>query len=309
MDQASSLRKLVNARKARMKSGGPVSRSKMADPFDFPRVIAVTSGKGGVGKTNIVGNLAIAFARMGKKILIIDADLGLANMDIIFNLRPKYNISHVINGEKQLSEVLIETPEKIKIIPAGSGFNSLTHLTEGQKLNLMGEFEALDDSIDIVLIDTGAGISSNVLYFNLAAEECIVVSTFEPTSITDAYAMMKVMFTQHGSRRFKLLVNMVKNEDDAKSVYASLSRAAERFLKGVVLEYIGYIPADDYLREAVIQRNTVMNLFPNSVSSKMFTRLGRSLVLSPRYPQSDGNIQFFLKRFLDYKTEQTNTNS
>jgi flagellar biosynthesis protein FlhG len=280
----------------------------MTGTFDFPRVIAVTSGKGGVGKTNIVGNLAIAFARMGKKILIIDADLGLANIDIIFNLRPRYNISHVINGEKQLSEVWVETPEKIKIIPAGSGFNNLTHLTEGQKLNLMGEFEALDDSVDIVLIDTGAGISSNVIYFNLAAEECIIVSTFEPTSITDAYAMMKVMFTQHGSRRFKLLVNMVKNADDAKSVYASLSRAAERFLKGVVVEYIGYIPADDYLSKAVIQRNTVMNLFPNAVSSKMFARLGRSLALSPRHPESDGNIQFFLKRFLDYKTEQTNTN-
>lgn len=276
----------------------------MDDASNCPRVIAVTSGKGGVGKTNIVGNLAIAFARLGKRILILDADLGLANIDIIFNLHPRYNISHVINGEKQLSEIVIETAEGIKIIPAGSGFNDLTHLTEGQKLNLMGEFEALDDSVDIVLIDTGAGISSNVIYFNLAAEECIVVSTFEPTSITDAYAMMKVMFTQHGSRRFKLLVNMVSNAEDAKSVYSSLSRAAERFLKGVVVEYLGYIPADEYLKKAVIHRGTVMNLFPNAVSSKMFAKLGRSLASSPRQPQSDGNMRFFLKRFLDYKMEK-----
>ncbi len=308
MDQASSLRKLVNARKSRIKSGMSVPRSTATDKFEFPRVIAVTSGKGGVGKTNIVGNLAIAFAQMGKRTLILDADLGLANVDILFDLRPKYNISHVINGEQHLSDIVVETPEKVKIIPGGSGFNNLTHLTEGQKLNLMGEFEALDDSVDIVLIDTGAGISSNVIYFNLAAEECIVVSTFEPTSITDAYAMMKVMATQHGSRRFKLLVNMVNNAEDAKSVYSSLSRAAERFLKGVVVEYIGYIPADDCLRQAVINRGTVMNLFPNAISSKMFAKLGRSLALSPRRSQSDGNIKFFLKRFLDYKTEQTNTN-
>ena len=308
MDQASSLRKLVNAKNSQIKEQISIQRSSAADNFSVPRVIAVTSGKGGVGKTNIVGNLAIAFTRLGKKVLILDADLGLANIDIIFGLRPKYNIGHVISGEKQLSEIWVETPEGVKIIPAGSGFSNLTRLTEGEKLNLLGEFETLDDSVDIVLIDTGAGISSNVIYFNLAAEECIVVSTFEPTSITDAYALMKVMSTQHGLNRFKLLVNMVENVDDAKSVYSSLSQAAERFLSGVVVEYIGYIPIDENLRKAVISRKTVMNLFPDAASSKMFIKLGRALVSSPRRFDSDGNIKFFLKRFIDYKTEQTNKN-
>ena len=306
MDQASSLRKLVNAETSRIKEQVSVRRSSANDNFSVPRVIAVTSGKGGVGKTNIVGNLAIAFTRLGKKVLVFDADLGLANIDIIFGLRPKYNIGHVISGEKQLSEIIVVTHEGIRIVPAGSGFANLTRLTEGEKLNLLGEFEMLNNSVDIMLVDTGAGISSNVIYFNLAAEECIVVATLEPTSITDAYAVMKVLSTQHGLKRFKLLVNMVKNENDAKSLYSSLSQAADRFLSGVVVEYVGYIPIDEDLKEAVINRQTVMNLFPDAVSSKMFAKLGNDLLASPRRFDSDGNIKFFLRRFIDYKTEQTN---
>ena len=265
-----------------------------------PRVIAVTSGKGGVGKTNIVGNLAVGFARLGQKVLIIDADLGLANIDIIFGLRPPYNIGHVIAGEKRLSEVVVKTPHGIGIVPAGSGFANLTALTEGEKLNLLSEFEAYDEEVDVVLIDTGAGVSSNVIYFNLAADECIIVASYEPTSITDAYAMMKVMSTEHGTRHFKLLVNMVKDSKEAKSVYASLNQAADRFLGGVVIEYLGYIPRDENLRQAVLRRGTVMDLFPDSAASRMFRQVAGSIHASPRRQDSEGNIKFFLKRMIAF---------
>lgn len=294
MDQASSLRKIIKERTSEAKKRLNSSRETA------PRVIAVTSGKGGVGKTNIVGNLAMGFTKLGLKVLILDADLGLANIDIIFGLYPEFNIGHVISGEKELKEVIVTTSHGIKIIPAGSGFSSLTTLTEGEKLNLLGEFENYDDDVDIVLIDTGAGVSSNVIYFNLAADECILVASFEPTSITDAYAMMKVMSTEHGTKHFKLLVNMVKDSQEAKKVYASLSQAADRFLGGVVVEYLGYVPRDDRLRDAVLRRRTVMELFPEAASSRMFDRIARTVLASPRRFESEGNIKFFLKRFMAY---------
>lgn len=269
-----------------------------------PRVISVTSGKGGVGKTNIVGNLAVAFARLGKKVLIFDADLGLANIDIIFGLNPSYHMGHVIDGEKSLTDVMVDGPEGIRIIPAGSGVSELTHLTEGQKLNLLSEFEALDDMLDVFLIDTGAGISANVVYFNLAADECIIVVTDEPTSITDAYAMIKVMFTQHGAKHFKILVNMVKDNAVAKSVYENLNQVADRFLNGVLLEYIGFIPIDDLMKKSVLRRKPVMSLYPGAESSKQFSKLAEGILASPRRHESDGNIKFFLKRFIGFRTSQ-----
>ncbi|MCG8566847.1 MAG: MinD/ParA family protein, partial [Desulfobacterales bacterium] len=199
-------------------------------PKTYPKVIAVTSGKGGVGKTNVVGNLAVAMSRRGARVAIIDADVGLANVDILFNLRPDYNIRHVISSEKTLQEVMIKSEHGIDIIPGGSGFADLTQLDEGEKFTLLSEFETLADQADIILVDTGAGISSNVLYFNAACDECLVIATTEPTSITDAYALMKVMSQEYGTRHFRLVVNMVDSEADGKRVYASLSNALTKFL-------------------------------------------------------------------------------
>ncbi len=302
MDQANSLRKIVHTRSSQLKRQINSQGLSHKNTLYAPRVIAVTSGKGGVGKTNIVGNLALAFARLGKKVLVFDADLGLANIDIIFGLNPVYNMGHVINGEKELRDIMIEGPEGIRIIPAGSGLSDLTRLTEGQKLNLLSEFDALDEVLDIFLIDTGAGISSNVIYFNLAADECIVVATDEPTSITDAYAMIKVMAQKHGAKYIKLLINMVRDAKQAKSVYLNLNQAVDRFLNGVVIEYIGYVPGDDLLKKAVIHQKTVMELFPSAISSQRFNKLATDLLKAPRRFDSDGNIKFFLKRFIDYRS-------
>lgn len=264
----------------------------------FPRVIAVTSGKGGVGKTSIVANLAIAFRRLGRRVLILDGNLGLANIDIIFGLNPVYNIEHVISGEKDLSEVIVEGPEEISIIPAGSGVHELVDLTNGQKLHLLNEFDTLNEDFDVLLIDTGAGISSNVIYFNIAAQERIVVATPEPSSITAAYALIKVVFTQHGTRSFKVLVNMVNSAEEGKSVFENLSNVSGNFLKDISLEYIGFISKDDMFQKAVKQRCTVSQLYPESESSKDFFDLAQSLLNGSKNRSSDGNIKFFWRKLV-----------
>jgi len=243
--------------------------------------------------------LAIAFRRLGKRVLILDGDLGLANIDIILGLNPVYNIKHVINGEKDLAEVMVEGPEKIFIIPGGSGLHELVNLTNGQKLNLLNEFDRLNEEFDIFLIDTGAGISSNVIYFNIAAQERIVVATCEPSSITDAYALMKVMFTQHGTRSFELLVNMVAHADEARSVFENLSNAIVHFLKDISLEYVGFIPKDDDFQRAVRQQCTVLQRYPESESSKGFSELARRLLANPGNTQCDGNIKFFWRKLMN----------
>jgi flagellar biosynthesis protein FlhG len=263
-----------------------------------PKVIAITSGKGGVGKTNVVGNLAIACQRMGKKVLIFDADLGLANIDIIFGLNPKHNIEEIIRGEKELSEIIVEGPEGVAIIPASSGVQQLAHLSEGQKINLLNEFDRLNNIFDILLIDTGAGISSNVIYFNLAAEERIVVVSPEPTSITDAYALIKVMFYQHGTTSFFILLNMVKDEEEARSVYQNLSTVVARFMGGISIEYAGFIPWDRLLQDAVSKRKPVVCSHPESSASHGFKELAKKILRGPAVRPIDGNIKFFWKRLM-----------
>lgn len=295
MDQADGLREMVRKRVHDVR-GGKITGASVETPST--RVISVTSGKGGVGKTNIVGNLAISLRRLGKKVLVLDGDLGLANIDIIFGLSPSYNIKHVVNGEKSLSEVLVKGPEEIQIIPAGSGVQELVHLTQGQKLNLLNEFDALEEEFDILLIDTGAGISSNVMYFSIAADERIVVATSEPTSITDAYALIKVMYTKHGTNSFKLLVNMVEHEEEARSVFENLSNAIVRFLKGISLEYVGFIPRDGKLEKAVREQSTVITRYPESMASQGFSDLAGRLVAVSSDAAQDGNIRFFWKKLI-----------
>jgi len=268
----------------------------------LPRVIAVTSGKGGVGKTNIVANAAVALSRMGKRVVIIDADVGLANIDIIFNLRPEFNIRHVISSEKTLKEVMVQSVHGVKILPGGSGFADLTQLSEGEKLNLLTEFETLSDQADIIFVDTGAGISSNVLYFNSACDECVVIATNEPTSITDAYAMMKVMSREYGTRYFKLIVNMVDSAADGKKVYASLSGALDKFLKNVVLAYVGYIPYDRQLQQAVQKRGLVMDYFPDSASAQAINEIAVILGKRPLKNSTNGNLTFFMSKVFQTTT-------
>ncbi len=306
MDQATNLRRMIKGESNKIHRLKKYDESGSNSTVNMPKVIAITSGKGGVGKTNVVGNLAIACQRMGKRVLIFDADLGLANIDIIFGLNPKHNIEEVIKGEKELSQIIVQGPEDVAILPASSGVQELAHLTEGQKINLLNEFDILSNLFDIMLIDTGAGISSNVTYFNMAAEERIIVVTPEPTSITDAYALIKVMFYQHGTKNFFLLLNMVRDESEAKSVYQNLSRVVARFMGGISIDYAGFIPWDSLLQEAVSRREPVVCCYPEGSSSNSFKELANYLLRQIDRRPIDGNIKFFWKSLIAGAVDKDN---
>jgi len=263
------------------------------------RVISVTSGKGGVGKSNIVVNLGLALARQGLKVLLIDADLGLGNLDILLGLTPKFTIQDVLSRKRELTEVIVDGPGGLKILPASSGIPELAMLDEFQKLFLLNEMDYYTENIDIVLIDTGAGISQNVLFFNIAAQERIVVVNNQPPSIADAYALIKVLATQHGERRFKILINGLTHNREAESVYQTLVKVADRFLgHEISLDYLGLIPHDQAIPQAVMKQQPVLTLYPQAPVSKSFVSLAQSLWESPRPSGIDGNIKLFWRRLV-----------
>ena len=266
------------------------------------RVITVTSGKGGVGKSNIVVNLGMAFARMGQKVLLIDADLGLANLDILLGLNPRFTIHDLLSLRRSLSEVLVEGPEGIKILPASSGIPELADLDKHQKMFLLNELDEYTENINVVLIDTGAGISRNVLFFNIAALERIVVANNEPTSITDAYALIKILASKHGENHYKLLVNGLSKPQEGEMVYRTMLRVTERFLgKGISLEYLGVIPYDEAIPRAVLKQQPVLSLFPRAKVSQCFNSLAKRLWDSSPPTEMGSNIKFFWRRLLQYQ--------
>lgn len=266
------------------------------------RVIAVTSGKGGVGKSNIVVNLGLALARLGQKVLLIDADLGLANLDILLGLSPRFTIHDLLSLRRSLSEVLVDGPEGIKILPASSGIPELADLDKHQKMFLLNELDEYTENIDVVLIDTGAGISRNVLFFNIAALERIVVANNEPTSITDAYALMKVLASRHGEHHYNLLVNGLAKPQEGENVYRTLLRVTERFLgNGISLKYLGVIPYDEAIPRAVLKQQPVLSLFPQAKVSQCFRSLAKKLWNSSPPAEIGSNIKFFWRRLLQYQ--------
>ncbi len=251
------------------------------------RVIAITSGKGGVGKTNIVANLGYALCKAGQRVLIFDADLGLGNLDVLLGLAPRNNLSHVIEGKRKLSEIIVSGPGNLKILPASSGIQELTKLTSFQKLEIFNELNVLLSDFDIVLIDTAAGISSNVLYFNASANEIMVVVTPEPTSITDAYALMKILSVKYQEKHFRLLVNLAQNGKEADDVSRQLCLVANRFLD-VSIEYFGSVLADDNVKLGVRKQKVVSEWAPMTPASRNFAELAHKLVRSqPMIPRSE----------------------
>jgi len=261
------------------------------------RTIAITSGKGGVGKTNVVANLAIAFRRFNKEVLVFDADLGLSNIDVLLALAPKYNIKHVLSGEKRLKDIVVTGPRGIKILPASSGVQDITNLDEFQRLRLLEEFDSYDENIDILLIDTPAGISTNVAFFCVASQEIIVVTSPEPTAITDAYALIKVLFTSYQEKDFKIIVNSVRSSGEALEVFKKLSLAAERFLH-ISLDYLGYISFDNSIQRAVMAQRAFIEMDPNSVSSRNLMEIASKLN-DTKGEHIKGTLQFFLDNLLN----------
>ena len=293
MDQAEGLRLIME----RNESDAPGGRGDV--PLDrSPIVLSVTSGKGGVGKTNVVANLAFAFTQMSKRVLVLDADLGLANIDILLGLTPRYTIEHFLNREKHFSDILVRGPGGMSVMPASSGVLDLVDLNKSQKLFLLNEIDLIAESIDILLIDTGAGISSNVMYFNMAAQESIVVATPEPTSITDAYALIKVLSTKFGKKDFMILVNLARHAQEAKEVYQTISQVADRFLESLSIDYLGFIPIDEKLPLSVRHQRPVLELYPKAPSSKSFVKLAKTLLERPFRKRDYGSVQFFWKRLL-----------
>ena len=255
------------------------------------RVIAITSGKGGVGKTSIVANLGYAFAKMGKKVLILDADLGLGNLDVLLGLAPKYNLSHVVMGEKKIEDILVEGPGKMKILPASSGIQELTHLTRDQKIQMFTQLDGLIDSVDILFIDTAAGISPNVMDFNATAQEIVVVVSPEPTSITDAYALMKVLSLKYSEKVCKLLVNMTTRPDEGREVFRQLHLVTDRFLD-ITSEYLGSILYDAKVTKGVKNQKIVSELYPEAQASICFKDLARKIAHMPpaNLPKDGSNL-------------------
>ncbi len=264
----------------------------------FPMVFSVTSGKGGVGKTNISANLAFCLARMGKRVVLLDADLGLANVDVVLGLAPKLNLFHLFNGDVGLDQILLDTPYGFRILPASSGVAEMVSLDTGQKLELLESMDALEGEIDYLIVDTGAGINENVLYFNLAAQERLLVLTPEPTSLTDAYALIKVLKNRHGVERFRVLVNMVKDPKQAKETYVRLLAACDHFLSGVSLDLVGAIPQDPAVKKAVINQTPVCQHAPDSPASQALAAAARTIGTWKTAARTDGNIKFFWKKLL-----------
>lgn len=295
MNQAETLERIMTPSQPRNKR--KATSGNNIEPQ--PRVICVTSGKGGVGKTNVVTNLGYALAGSGKKVLILDADLNLANVDIMLGLTPRYNLHHVFMGEKSLAEVLVQGPAGLLILPASSGIMELADLTEEQRLYFMAEMSALAQKIEIMLIDTAAGINNNVIYFNLAARERIVILTPEPTSLTDAYALIKVLSSRHDVKRFRILVNLARSEKEALAVFRKLSIVADRFLNSLSLDYLGHIPYDSKLPTAVREQRLVSDIFPDAPSSKMFRKLAENILQEEPEMKADGNIKFFWQGLVD----------
>jgi flagellar biosynthesis protein FlhG len=275
----------------------PTPRPRNGADGEF-RVISVASGKGGVGKTNVVANLAVALRRHGKKVIVLDADLALANIDTLLGLHPRGTLRHVLLGECSISDVLLEGPEGIRIVPAASGFEDLTNLDRGQRLHLLEQIDALEDSFDVLLIDNAAGISPNVLFFTVAAQETMIVTTPEPTSLTDAYALIKVLSKRYAETDFGVLVNMARSESEARRAFQHLARVADRFLN-VSLRYEGQVPFDHELREAVRRQSTVLDLAPASPASRAFDFLAERLVAAPTPLRAKGGLQFFFRRLLE----------
>ena len=257
------------------------------------RVIAITSGKGGVGKTSIVGNLGYAFAKLGKKVLILDADLGLGNLDVLLGLAPKYNLSHVILGERKIDEILVEGPAKMNILPASSGIQELTNLNKDQKIEILTQLDLLIDSVDVLFIDTAAGISSNVMDFNATAQEVVVVVSPEPTSITDAYALMKVLSLKYSGKACKLIVNMVRRPEEGREVFRQLQIVTDRFLD-ITIEYLGYVLFDGKVTKGVKTQKIVSELYPDTPASRCFADISRKIAnMSPLNLPKDGSNLFW----------------
>ncbi|MBX7084953.1 MAG: MinD/ParA family protein [Leptospirales bacterium] len=297
LDQASTLRRMAN----QMDRGSTAVLERDMEHEKQPshetpqrtKVLTVTSGKGGVGKTTVSVNLAISLARAGKKVLLFDGDLGLANINVLLGIIPEHNIYEVLKGKKKLQDIIIRTSYGIDIIAGANGISQLANLSDSQRENFLEGLQSLM-GYDIMLIDTGAGVGANVIGLVLPADEILVVTTPEPTAITDAYGMIKSVVSHGPGGKIKLIVNRVPDAGEAKMVADRLISISNQFLKARV-ENLGFIFEESSVQKSIRSQRPYVVLFPNAKSSACIKHIAARLINAPVEEDSAGIYQFFQK--------------
>jgi len=270
----------------------------MGNKANVARVIAITSGKGGVGKSNTSVNLAIALAAQGKRVILMDADLGLANVEVLLGLSSLHNLEHVIEGEKTMAEILVRGPGGISVVPGSSGLAKIADLTHAGRQNLLGGLQDLQAQSDFIILDTMAGIGRNAVAFSLAADEVILITTPEHPAIVDAYAMLKTLYANQPDTVVRLVVNMVPNPALAQAVYTTMSGVAQRYL-GKNISFLGYLARDSHVSQAVMQSKPFMIAYPHAPVSQCMNQIASRLLQqqTPKEGQKDGFFRRFAQTF------------
>ncbi len=261
------------------------------------KVVAVCSGKGGVGKTNVAANLAVALGARGRNTFLLDADLSLANVDVLLGLQPRFNLSHVVAGEADLASTILRGPHNIRIVPAASGKFSMTDLKPAAQVGIIQAFSDLPLQPDVLIVDTAAGISPEVARFVQAAQHPMVVVQDEPASLTDAYALIKVFSQHYGISRFHIVTNRGRRGGEGRELFRKLCRVTDAYLD-VVLRHAGDIPEDAFLVKAVQEQRAVVDAYPRSPAGEAFKDLAATIDKLPAAREASGGIEFFLERLL-----------
>lgn len=272
-------------------------------PIHPVQVIAVTGGKGGVGKTSVSINLSVALANLGRRVALLDADLGLANIDVLLGLSAKKNLEDVLAGTAALRDILLTGPGGIRIIPASSGTQRMAQLGAMEHAGLIHAFSDLSEQIDVLIIDTAAGISDSVVSFVRAAQEVLVVVCDEPSSITDAYALIKLLNRDYGMFRFRILANMTRTHQEGQALFNKLTQAAERFLD-VTLQYVGAIPFDENMRKAIQRQKAVVEFAPRCKASIALHQLADKVDKWPLPSSPRGHLEFFVERLVQPESSE-----
>jgi len=272
-------------------------RERQMDDVHCVQVIAVTGGKGGVGKTTVAVNLSLALAKMGRRVVLLDADLGLANIDILLGLTPRYTLADVLEGRCELSEALMPGPGGIRVAPASSGLQNMTHLEPAQYRALIQAFSDIGDKLDVLIIDTAAGIGGSVINFIRASQEVLVVVCDEPTSISGAYGLIKLLNLNYGLQRFRVLANMTGSPAEGRNLFAKLEKITEMFLD-VSLQYVGAVPNDESAHKAVQKGRAVFEAFPRSKCAQAFQALAHNVDSWPLPTHPRGHVEFFVEQLV-----------